>query len=182
MTNCKKKNTIWAFGVAFLVCFFVLLFKHQDTHSQNTSMGPGSHKLTISVKGVERTYFIHVPISYTRQRPLPLVIMLHGGGGTAQAAMWETRWEGKAEKEGFLVAFPNAMAANPSLPSHFSRNPQLWNDGSDRFYPGQTAPDDVGFLAAMLDDLSTRYPYDKGRVFVTGFSNGASMSFLAAAK
>lgn len=103
--------------------------------------------------------------------------MLHGGGGTARSAMWETGWTVKADKEGFLVVFPNALARDPSRQSHFSSNPQLWNDGSDRFYPGQKAPDDVGFIAAMLDDLAARFALDRRRIFLTGFSNGASMSF-----
>ncbi|MEW6185233.1 MAG: PHB depolymerase family esterase [Thermodesulfobacteriota bacterium] len=182
MTEGKKKNMIWSVGIAFLFCCFLLPFTPQGSYSQNIRGGPGIQTFNLSVKGIERSYLIYVPASYNRQKPMPLVIMLHGGGGTGQAAMWETGWAEKAEKEGFIAAFPNAKAANPEKPSHFSRNPQLWNDGSDRFYPGQAAPDDVGFLAAMLDDLYARYPYDKGRVFITGFSNGASMSFLAAAK
>lgn len=96
--------------------------------------------------------------------------------------MWETEWAMKAEKKGFLVVFPNAMSRDPAQPSSFARNPQLWNDGSDRFYPGQKAPDDVGFIAAMLDDLSARFEVDERRVFVTGFSNGASMSFRVGAE
>ncbi|MEW6184626.1 MAG: alpha/beta fold hydrolase [Thermodesulfobacteriota bacterium] len=175
----KKKMILWA---GFLSSFAILVFSSGIAQSQNTQTGPGTHKVSFSVKGTERTYLIHVPASYNPQNPMPLVIMLHGGGGTGRAAMWETGWAEKAEKEGFLSAFPNAMAADPAKQSHFSRNPQLWNDGSGRFYSGQKAPDDVGFIAAMLDDLSKRYPYNKGRVFVTGFSNGASMSFLAAAK
>lgn len=140
----------------------------------------GDHSFNIDVKGSTRSYIVHVPAK--AKLPLPVVIMLHGGGGSARGAMWETGWTMKADQEGFLAVFPNALARDPSQTSHFSSNPQLWNDGSERFYAGQTAVDDVAFIAAMLDDLAARYALDERRVFVTGFSNGASMSFLVAAR
>jgi polyhydroxybutyrate depolymerase len=96
--------------------------------------------------------------------------------------MWETGWAEKSEKEGFLIVFPNAMSPNPSQPSSFARNPQLWNDGSGRFYPGQKTPDDVAFINAMLNDLLARLTIDARRIFATGFSNGASMSFRVGAE
>jgi len=147
-----------------------------------SSISPGIQKVSLKVQGVERTCHLYIPASYRSGQAAPLVVMLHGGGGTGRAAMWESGWADKAEKEGFWVAFPDALPPNPSLPGHFSRNPQLWNDGSDRFYPGQQAPDDVTFLAALLDYLVHTFSIDPGRVFFTGFSNGASMTFLSAAK
>jgi polyhydroxybutyrate depolymerase len=131
---------------------------------------------------MERSYVLQVPASYNPGKGLPLVVMFHGGGGTARAAIWETGWAEKAEKEGFLIVFPNAMPPDPSQPSSFARNPQLWNDGSDRFYPGQKAPDDVTFINAVLNDLVSRLTVDASRIFATGFSNGASMSFRVGAE
>ncbi|MBN1473337.1 MAG: alpha/beta fold hydrolase [Syntrophaceae bacterium] len=167
----------------FLICFSsVLAFNIQTAYCGETYVKPGSHALTLAVNGLERSYIVYVPTSHGPQTPLPLVIMLHGGGGTARAAMWETGWAEKADKEGFLAVFPNAMARNPARRSSFAGNPQLWNDGSDRFYSGQEAPDDVGFIAAMLDDLAARFTLDQRRIFISGFSNGASMSFRIAAE
>ena len=73
-------------------------------------------------------------------------------------------------------------ARDPARRSSFGGNPQLWNDGSERFYAGQEAVDDVAFIGAMLDELSTRIAVDPQRVFVTGFSNGASMRFRVGAE
>lgn len=166
----------------FLACFIVLALNHQNAPSPHKHAEPGSHTRAITVNGMERTYIVHVPATYKPQTRAPLVVMLHGGGGTAKAAMWETEWADKADEEGFLAVFPNAMARDPARRSSFSRNPQLWNDGSDRFYPGQAIVDDVGFVAAMLDDLSARFALDERSIFLTGFSNGASMSFRAGAQ
>jgi polyhydroxybutyrate depolymerase len=72
------------------------------------------------------------------------------------------------------------MPPDPTKRSHFSRNPQLWNDGSERFYRGQKAVDDIAFLNAMLDDFLAKFALDQRRIYVAGFSNGASMSFRIA--
>lgn len=142
----------------------------------------GTHIFRITVDQVQRSYTIYVPHAYDERQLLPVVIMLHGGGGTANAAIEETGWADKAEREGFLAVFPEAMARDPSQRSNFARNPQLWNDGSDRFYPDQKAPDDVAFIDALIDDLCSIFPVDREQIFVTGFSNGASMCFQIGAK
>jgi len=143
---------------------------------------PGDPIFEIRIGGLNRRYLVHAPSGYDGKTPLPLVVMLHGGGGTARFAAYETGWREKADKSGFLVVFPEALARDPSRPSNFRKNPQLWNDGSDRFYPGQKAPDDVAFLDALLDDVQARFAVDSRRIYVTGFSNGASMSFRYAAE
>jgi len=152
------------------------------TRANATRIGPGTQVMKLTVDGIERSYLVHPPKDGNAKRPWPVVLMLHGGGGTGAATAWETGWEAKADAAGFLVVFPNAVARDPSRPGSFSRNPQLWNDGSDRFYPGQSAVDDVRFIDVLLDDLGERFTVDSDRVFVTGFSNGASMSFLLGAQ
>ena len=150
--------------------------------SGSAQLAPGRHTLNLTVDGVERTYIVHIPPSYDPSTKAPLVVVLHGGGGTAKSAIWTTEWTKKADMAGFLTVFPNAMARDPLQRTSFSGNPQLWNDGSDRFYQGQIASDDVSFINVLLDDLSDRFNVDERRVFVTGFSNGASMSFLVGAQ
>lgn len=157
----------------FTVCLVLLL----QTLSSWGVISPGDHDFTIRVGEIERHYTVHVPPRYDSRAPAALVVMLHGGGGTSKAAAFETGWGAKADEAGFLAVFPDAMSRDPSQPSSFARNPQLWNDGSDRFYPGQNPPDDVGFLQAMLDEIFERFKVDERRVFFTGFSNGASMTF-----
>ena len=146
------------------------------------SPSPGDHNFTVRVGELERRYTVHVPPGYDGKTRVPVVVMLHGGGGTSRAAATETGWGAKADEAGFLAVFPDAMSRDPSEPSSFAKNPQLWNDGSDRFYPGQKAPDDVAFLNAMLDELLAKYAVDARRIFLTGFSNGSSMSFRAGAE
>jgi len=167
---------------SLILCLSLTGCPARGARSSGGQLGPGRHTLTLTVDGLKRTCIVQVPPSYNPKIPVPLVVMLHGGGGTAKAAIWETGWAEKADLEGFLAVFPNAMPRNPSRRASFVRNPQLWNDGSDRFYPGQNAVNDVRFIAALLDNLASRFNVDQRRVFVTGFSNGASMSFLVGAQ
>lgn len=181
--KCRFNNILmFTLQVSLALCVFTSGCLSGKSLSSGMNIGPGRHMLTLTMGNLERTYIVHVPPNYDSKKPIPMVIMLHGGGGKARACIWETGWTEKADEVGFLAVFPNAVARDPSRRSSFAWNPQLWNDGSDRFYPGQKVIDDVLFIAAMLDDLSTRFIVDRTRVYVTGFSNGASMSFLVGAQ
>ncbi|MDP3509690.1 MAG: PHB depolymerase family esterase [Candidatus Melainabacteria bacterium] len=168
--------------IGFALLIVVLCCLPIADAAQKKAVKSGFRSLSLATHDGRRTYLAYIPSSYDAKKSLPLVLMLHGGGGTGRAAIWETGWADKAESEGLVVAFPNAMPPDATLASHFSRNPQLWNDGSGRFFSEQKAVDDVAFINATLDDLINRYAIDRKRIFVTGFSNGASMSFRVGAE
>lgn len=171
----RQRRKIWTLGVLVWVGLLPPVMAAETA-------APGDQRLTLKVGDLERRYTVHVPPSYTGQTAVPVVLMLHGGGGTSRAAAYETGWGAKADQAGFLAVFPDAQPPDPTQPGHFSRNPQLWNDGSERFYHAQRAVDDVAFLNALLDDLAARFKVDPRRIFCTGFSNGASMTFRFAAE
>jgi polyhydroxybutyrate depolymerase len=87
------------------------------------------------------------------------VIALHGGGGTAAGNIGFTNFDALADREGFVVAYPQGIRRH-------------WNDGA---VPGQA--DDVGFISALIDTLAESDGIDRTRVYATGISNGAIMSF-----
>jgi len=68
----------------------------------------GDQKFTIRVGGHDRAYIVHVPPGYDGKSSVPVVVMLHGGGGTGNAAAIETGWGVKADEVGFLAVFPDA--------------------------------------------------------------------------
>ncbi|MBI4978653.1 MAG: hypothetical protein HZC28_14325 [Spirochaetes bacterium] len=138
---------------------------------------PGINSRTIIVGEHERHYILYLPKSYDGDKPLPVVIMIHGGGGTSKGALFETGWDRKAEAEGFIVAAPDGLGKDPSKPGNFRTNPPTWNDGSGRFAKNQSGIDDIGFIAAMIDEIIAACRADAKRVYATGFSNGASMTF-----
>lgn len=129
---------------------------------------------------MNREYYAHLPPSIPPGYKLPLVLVLHGMGSTAASMIYETGWSEKSNERGFIAVYPEATRPYPNRKASFIFNPQSWNDGSGRFQSGINAVDDIAFLKLVIDDCISRYPVDTDRIFITGFSNGACMSFLAA--
>lgn len=119
----------------------------------------------IEFGGVTRTYRIYIPPKLEANRRVPLVLVLHGAGGTGEKLGGTTRFNEVADKNGFVVVYPDGFEKH-------------WNDL--RGIPEWTAHakniDDVGFLSALIDRLVTQDQVDSRRVFVTGISNGGLMS------
>jgi polyhydroxybutyrate depolymerase len=137
--------------------------------------------ITVPTEAGERHYLFHAPVGF--DQPLPLVLMLHGTGGTAKFAAEETRLDEFGEQVGFATAYPEGLPVNPALPARFLTNPQRWNDGATK--PGDllhTRLDDVAYLTSVIQDALVRGPCDPQRVYITGFSNGAGMAFRLAAE
>ncbi len=131
------------------------------------ALPPGDHSFTLQHGGRERSYIVHVPAGLSA--PAPLVVMLHGGGGNASQQKRYSRMDALAEREHFLVAYPNGTGRLQNLLL-------TWNAGSCCGFSVVENVDDVGFIAAMLDDLAARTPVDARRVYATGMSNGAMMA------
>ncbi len=125
---------------------------------------------TLRVDGRDRGYVVRVPPAVTRaQARVPLVIVLHGGGGNAINAESMTGFTAKANAENFIVVYPDGSGRR--------RGALLtWNAGHCCGYAMEKKADDVAFIRALIDTLVARYPIDPKRVFVTGMSNGAMMT------
>jgi polyhydroxybutyrate depolymerase len=138
-------------------------------------------RITLSVGGDTREYLLFAPAT-PGARPIPLVIFLHGAGGTAAWADGETGWSALAGREDFALALPDAIPPHRDRPPKFLTNPQRWNDGGTNSAGGLSTAADVAFLTAIIDDAAGRAGIDPRRVYVSGFSNGAAMAFRAAAE
>jgi len=140
------------------------------------SVPPGDYSFVIKIGGLERFYIVHVPQDYDVKKNIPVLIMLHGGGGTAKNTMTYTLWSQKADEEGFLAVYPEATRQDSSKPASL-QNPPIWNDGSTRYEAGEKDVPDVAYIGAIIDDLTSRFAVDINRIYVAGFSNGGSMTF-----
>lgn len=163
-----------------LACSAISSAGHYDTSRGIFSRG--EQRFTISVDGIDREYVVHIPPAYIPERQWPLVMMFHGGGGRAKTDIRHSGWPEKADEAGFIVVFPEGTGPRPSRPGRFLTNPQTWNDGSSRPTVGAAERNvsDVQFVVAMLQELKSQFSVDERRVYATGFSNGASMSFRLA--
>jgi polyhydroxybutyrate depolymerase len=106
--------------------------------------------------------------------PIP-VLAFHGGGGNA-AGFSVRRTRPVADRERFLVVYPNGTAR---LPNRLL----TWNAGDGCCgYAMTNRVDDVGFAVAVIADLERRAPIDRRRIYATGHSNGAILSHRLAAE
>ena len=126
----------------------------------------GTHEVVdLSSVGADRWYTRLVPSNYDGA-PVPLVVDLHGylSGAAGQAAMSDLG--AKAEEAGFVVATPQGTSELP-----------YWNA-----VPHAELPDDVRFVADVIDDVAGSLCIDAARVYVDGFSNGAFLASLVACR
>jgi polyhydroxybutyrate depolymerase len=140
--------------------------------SRIITVGGGSssfEKGTFRFNGLKRSYLIQVPAG-SKTEPMPLILALHGGGGTARSmcAMPGGLAE-PARKAGYLLVCPNGVDRH----WNDGRNIQTWRAHAEGI-------DDAGFLIALIDHLSLQYPIDQERIFASGISNGGQMSYRLA--
>ena len=124
---------------------------------------------TLDTGGARRTYLLFVPEA--PRAPVtgwPLIVALHGGGGTAAQMMGFGRFNAIAAREGFAVVYPQGTG-------------RRWNDGRVFRGRGETNADDVAFVRAVVTDIAARgTALDRRRIFAAGISNGGFMSFRLA--
>jgi len=122
---------------------------------------------SLSAGGRERSYRLYRPGSVEPGRPVPLVVVLHGGYGSAGQAEQAYGWDELADRHGFLVAYPDGVGRS-------------WNAGWCCGPAHIHDVDDVGFVGGLIADISAGDSVDPGRVFAAGVSNGAMLAYRIA--
>lgn len=152
-----------------------LLLSSDAAAGEASALTPGAHTIPMRHDGRARSYVVHVPRAVVERSPLPVVLSFHGGGGTAEHQQRTTRLHELGARERFIVVYPNGEGV-------FEGALLTWNAGTCCAYSVEQNVDDVGFVAALLDDLASRTAIDRARVYATGFSNGAMMAHRLAAE
>jgi polyhydroxybutyrate depolymerase len=115
-------------------------------------------------QGVLRSYNVHLP-PQCPDKP-PLVMVLHGGGGTAAWAAIQSGMNEVADANKFAVMYPSATF------------PGYWFAGTAPKAKWIKPADDVDFLQAAVEHLEKTVPL--GHVFCCGISNGGHMTLKLA--
>lgn len=122
---------------------------------------------SIQVGGLERTYREYIPALYSPAKPMPLVLLLHGGGGTSEGMEKLTLggFHRLSDREGFIVVYPDGIEKH-------------WNDGRglEAYRAHRENIDDVGFISALIEHLIRTLNVDPNRIYAAGISNGGQFS------
>jgi polyhydroxybutyrate depolymerase len=125
----------------------------------------------LDLGGRIRTYDLHIPPGLDPQKPLPLVFVLHGGGGHGLQMERYSGFSALSDKEGFIACYPDGVDCN-------------WYDGrvvnDSRAHRDKI--DDAGYIDALIDVIAKKHPIDAKRIYATGISNGGFFSNWLGAK
>ena len=138
-------------------------------------IGPTDEEKSFDFQGRQRTYLVHVPPDFDPSRPLPLVLILHGGIVNAYFTAYNTGMSATADREGFIAVYPNGTG-------RFEDRVLTWNVGFGFGYALRNNVDDVGFLRELTARMVGEYGADPLRVYATGISNGGIMSYRLASE
>ena len=140
----------------------------------------GDPMVRIMFDGLDRGYLLHLPDPLP-DKPLPVVVVLHGGGGSAESMARMTGFDAEADKRGFIAVYPDGTdKARPLLNALGKPGFLTWNAGSCCGYAQQHAIDDVGFIRAVVAKVIKDNAANPKRVYATGISNGGMMAYRLA--
>jgi polyhydroxybutyrate depolymerase len=127
-------------------------------------------ELRFSVNNTERRAIVvnEPPAGETR----PVVLVLHGGRGSAELQQAKTGFDDVAVREGFTVVYPEGT-------EYGTEGYHAWNTGY-LLRDQVVGVDDVAYLDKLIDLLIQDHGADPKRVYLTGGSNGAMMAFVYA--
>ena len=160
--------------IVLLICcsFGVQGFSKQitDVKSQVTRH---NHFRFIMVDGRLRSYHIHIPPSYTGDKSVPIVLVLHGITGCASQAIFVSKMNEKSDEEGFIVVYPNGHFNKQFFSSILNIiSPFVWNE-----WVVHDDIDDGKFLHILIEKFQIEYNINSSRIHVCGLSGGASMTY-----
>lgn len=140
----------------------------------------GDHWRSLNVQQRERTYLVHIPQAIDLEKASPVVLVLHGGGSNAKQWVSFCGMNETADREEFVTVYPNGTGKKIQEYEIYG-----WNGGPHEpgGVDGDVAKvDDVAFFRALLDDVEKVLNVDTNRVYATGMSMGAIMTYRLASE
>lgn len=116
---------------------------------------PGDVLATLATDEGAREFWLHIPPGLESSAAVPLVVAIHGAGGTPEGLKAAMGFDAEARSRGFIVAYPR---------------------GLERTWRVVGSQKDVDFLSGMVEQIAGSFPVDRNRVFAVGISQGALMT------
>ena len=133
--------------------FFISLFLLGGAENK---MAPKKDK--INIDGKKREYYVSLPKNTSK--PIPLIINFHGFLDRAINQKEFSQMDNYAHQNGVGVVYPEGVKRS-------------WNVGKAIL----SNENDIGFVNALIDSVSSKYNIDSDRIYACGFSNGGTFSY-----
>ena len=133
--------------------FFISLFLLGGAENK---MAPKKDK--INIDGKKREYYVSLPENTSK--PIPLIINFHGFLDSAINQKESSQMDNYAHQNGVGVVYPEGIKRS-------------WNVGKAIL----NNENDIGFVNALIDSVSSKYNIDSNRIYACGFSNGGTFSY-----
>ena len=124
----------------------------------------------IAIGGGERPATLLLPRDADRSQPRPLVLLLHGYGGSSEGANAYFQFSARVNELGFGLILPDGTT-DPE-------GERFWNGTTECCDLLDTGVDDVGYLRELIEEARGHAAFDK--VFAVGHSNGGFMAYRLA--
>lgn len=179
----KMKKLIWSRGIQYSLLLLAsialittvacgrsrVVETSQPGSGSQVEYSPGDHAMSMNYDGLERTYIIHIPSGFDASHSVPLVLAFHGLGLDADEMMRITGFNSHSDANGYVVVYPEGTGDTRS-----------WNGGHCCGTAALDKVDDVGFVRALITELSDSLPIDPKQIHATGFSNGSIFTYRLA--
>jgi phospholipase/carboxylesterase len=139
--------------------FFVDPDLRDDADLADSLAAPASDNTGIfhdhNESGSRGGFSVYVPEYYAPDRPLPLVMALHGGSGNGRGFLWS--WLRDARSRGVLLVAPTATGQTWALMGDDTDTPNLMR---------------------ILEQVRSRWSVDPKRMLLTGMSDGGTFCYV----
>ncbi|MBO6575216.1 MAG: hypothetical protein JJ896_07370 [Rhodothermales bacterium] len=119
--------------------------------------------LIVAVGDTLREARVRVPAGLTASQPAHLLIALHGSNDTGPNFKAGSKLD-EAGTDDMIIAYPTAAKGN-------------WAEGCNCNIADRLQIDDLGFMSALIDSISTVYNISRERTYAMGFSQGGLFAY-----
>ncbi len=132
---------------------FILLILSTPSFAENHQ----DCELQVACQVGDRSYHARAPDNWDGKTPLPVLLHFHGWGRQGTLTVKHQRIAGATRQMGVLLLGPNGAG----------RTWDFWDSDSR----------DVDFAKSVIEDAARRWPIDRSRIFVSGYSYGSAMAW-----
>ena len=139
----------------FLFALFAFLIGHGASSAVAEAQDCGLREPCFLDSG--RSYYARLPDHWDGKSSLPVLLHFHGWGRQGKLIVNHRRIAGATRSRGVLLLAPNGE----------NRSWDFWTSDTD----------DVEFALRVLRDAAKKWPIDKSRIYVSGYSYGSAMAW-----